>query len=126
MPELRWTLLIVGALFIVALALWELRRQRQAPRRNDASTSACSGASNSGVHPVAPSIQSTVEDLDDGVRVFREPTITFPELQPEGAPPVRREATQNPPVVEVGAREFNELRVEGATSDDDVGQDEDE
>jgi FtsZ-interacting cell division protein ZipA len=39
-------------------------------------------------------------------------------LHPEGAAPVRREATPNPPVVEVGAREFGELRVAGDTSDD--------
>ena len=30
MPELRWTLLILGVLFIVALTWWELRRPRQA------------------------------------------------------------------------------------------------
>ena len=121
MPELRWTLLIVGALFIAVLALWELRRQRQAPRRNDASaphSSAGSGTSASGIHPISPSIPPAVEELDDGVRVFREPTITFPELQPEGSTPVRRESTQNPPVVEVGDREFSALRVEGATRDE--------
>jgi FtsZ-interacting cell division protein ZipA len=126
MPELRWTLLIVGALFIAALALWELRRQRQAPRQNPpasgphASTGGSTSAS--GVHPVSPSIVSGVEGLDDGVRVFREPTITFPELQPEASTelhlPVRREAAPNPPVVEVGAREFSDLRVEGITRDE--------
>jgi len=30
MPELRWTLLILGALFIGGLALWEWRRKRLA------------------------------------------------------------------------------------------------
>jgi cell division protein ZipA len=30
MPELRWTLLLLGVLFLVVLAIWELRRQRQA------------------------------------------------------------------------------------------------
>ena len=116
MPELRWTLLIVGALFVAALAIWELRRQRQAPRQNNHSSSAASGASASGVHPISPSIPASAEALDDGVRVFREPTITFPELQPEASTelhtPVRREATQNPPVVEVGPQEFGALRVE--------------
>ena len=29
MPELRWTLLLLGVLFLVVLAVWELRRQRQ-------------------------------------------------------------------------------------------------
>src|SRR5580704_8723614 len=32
MSELRWILLILGALFIAGLAWWELRRPRQAPR----------------------------------------------------------------------------------------------
>jgi cell division protein ZipA len=32
MSELRWILLTLGALFIAALAWWELRRPRQAPR----------------------------------------------------------------------------------------------
>jgi cell division protein ZipA len=32
MSELRWVLLILGALFIAGLAWWELRRPRQAPR----------------------------------------------------------------------------------------------
>ena len=29
MPELRWILLILGALFVAALAWWELKRQRR-------------------------------------------------------------------------------------------------
>jgi FtsZ-interacting cell division protein ZipA len=33
MPELRWTLLIIGVLFIVILALWERRRPHQASRQ---------------------------------------------------------------------------------------------
>src|SRR3984893_5334374 len=32
MSELRWILLLLGALFIAGLAWWELRRPRQAPR----------------------------------------------------------------------------------------------
>src|SRR5450432_4700162 len=32
MSQLRWILLTLGALFIAALAWWELRRPRQAPR----------------------------------------------------------------------------------------------
>src|SRR5262249_22551594 len=32
MPQLRWTLLILGVLFLVGLAWWELRRPRQARR----------------------------------------------------------------------------------------------
>jgi FtsZ-interacting cell division protein ZipA len=39
MPELRWTLLILGALFIGGLALWEWRRQRHARGPDNASGS---------------------------------------------------------------------------------------
>src|ERR1700761_2014432 len=33
MPELRWTLLILGVIFIAALAWWERRRPHQASRQ---------------------------------------------------------------------------------------------
>jgi len=33
MPELRWTLLIIGVLFIAILAWWERRRPHQASRQ---------------------------------------------------------------------------------------------
>ena len=33
MPELRWTLLIIGVLFLVILAWWERRRPHQASRQ---------------------------------------------------------------------------------------------
>jgi FtsZ-interacting cell division protein ZipA len=49
MPELRWTLLILGGLFILGLALWEFRRQRQAPRQSGGLTSG---------DRVAPTIES--------------------------------------------------------------------
>lgn len=122
MPELRWTLLIIGALFIAVLAIWERRRQRQAPRQNPSHPPAGTSTSSSGVHPVSPSISSSVENITDAPRAYREPTITFPELQPEASTelhaPVRREPPPEPPVVEVGAREFSELRVEGVTADE--------
>jgi FtsZ-interacting cell division protein ZipA len=121
MPELRWSLLNIGALFIALRAIWALRRQRQAPRQSASHPSTGAGTSGTGVHPISPSIPSTVEGLEaDAPRAFREPTITFPELQPEASTelhaPVRREPAHDPPVVEVGAREFGALRVEGVTS----------
>jgi FtsZ-interacting cell division protein ZipA len=112
MPELRWTLLIVGALFIVALALWELRRQRQAPRQN-VNPSASSGADR-----VSPSLESAGEGNS---RLQREPTISFPELHPEP-----RTSAPEPRVVEVDAESFERLPVNGVTGNellaaDDVG-----
>lgn len=58
MPELRWILLIAGALFLGALAVWEVRRQRRLPPQLEESTH----------------------------HRFREPTLGLPELRPrEGA-----------------------------------------
>jgi len=61
MSELRWTLLIIGVLFIVALAWWERRRPRQA-----------SGSFER---------VSAREDLDSPPpRPVREPALTLPEV----------------------------------------------
>jgi cell division protein ZipA len=61
MSELRWTLLIIGVLFIVALAWWERRRPRQA----------------SGMFERA----SVREDADaPPPRPPREPALTLPEV----------------------------------------------
>jgi cell division protein ZipA len=77
MSELRWTLLILGVVFIAVLAWWERRRPRQA-----------SGA-----------LERTVlrESLPDTPpRPVRDPPLTLPEVHPR-APPV----TQDLPVVEL-------------------------
>jgi cell division protein ZipA len=111
MPELRWTLLIIGALFVVGLALWEFRRQRQVPRQ--------------GANPRTPTGSERVTptlDGSEGARVHREPTITLPELQPDsrGEPRLSgraREPAQDPPVVEVDDASFSRLRVEGESGE---------
>ena len=60
MPQLRWTLLLLGVLFLVGLAWWERRKPRQAN-------------SNRPAHDAAPPEPST--------RVLREPTLTLPEMR---------------------------------------------
>ena len=62
MPELRWTLLIVGALFIAALAWWELRRKRQGGRRSSG--------------PVGPA-----EHGQPARRAFDDPPLILPEIR---------------------------------------------
>lgn len=132
MPELRWTLLIIGALFIVGLALWEFRRQRQAPRSNAGSRGA------PGADRVPPSLDTGADSARghgggtadgsrvpaDGPRVYREPTISFPELHPELHPEPSVDARVEPrlgatrprepapdlPVVEVDDAAFARLR----------------
>jgi cell division protein ZipA len=83
MPELRWTLLIIGVLFIAVLAWWERRRPHQASRHDPS---------------WGPDVQS------DGVRNspnnLREPTLTLPEIRTETRAGFRTE-----PRSEVRARE---------------------
>jgi FtsZ-interacting cell division protein ZipA len=111
MPELRWTLLVLGALFIVALAIWELRRQRQArgdggiPQGRDAD------------QRVTPTMDGGGGDLEreshEGARPdsrgFREPTLTFPEVHLESRD---RGAVSNPPVVEMDDESLAGLKVD--------------
>jgi cell division protein ZipA len=92
MPELRWTLLIIGVLFIVILALWERRRPHQASRQ----------APHIGEDPRPVVTDSWAADS------AREPSLTLPEIRTEArtpAPPVHfeREPTspKELPVVEI-------------------------
>src|SRR6516225_7573712 len=66
MTELRWTLLIIGVLFIAVLAWWERRRPHQASRHDPS---------------WGPDVQS------DGVRnspnTLREPTAPLPGIRTE-------------------------------------------
>jgi cell division protein ZipA len=62
MSELRWTLLLLGVLFVVALAWWEWRRPRQA-----------SGSVERAPPPREPS--------GTGARSLREPALTLPEIR---------------------------------------------
>ena len=62
MSELRWALLIVGVIFIAALAWWERRRPRQA-----------SGALDRG--------RSREGGVDGPLRLVREPPLTLPEVR---------------------------------------------
>src|SRR5215831_17619427 len=76
MPELRWTLLILGVLFIVALAWWELRRPRQAR----------GGGESQRFSPEPP--------LETGSPSAREPSLALPEMR-------AREPITELPVLEV-------------------------
>jgi cell division protein ZipA len=62
MSELRWALLIVGVLFIAALAWWERRRPRQASGALDRARSREGGA-------------------DAPPRLVRDPPLTLPEVR---------------------------------------------
>ncbi len=76
MPELRWTLLLLGALFIAVLAWWERRKPRQ--------------SAGAGREP-------TVSEAPPP-RVLREPTLTLPEIRArDPSPPQDLPVVQIPP-----------------------------
>ena len=64
MSELRWTLLILGVVFIAALAWWERHRPRQASRSSATERTAAR-------EPAA----------DAAPRTLREPTLSLPQMR---------------------------------------------
>ena len=107
MPELRWTLLIIGVLFVVILAWWERRRPHQASRQ----------APHIGgePRPVVSDDASWGPDAGSGnSRVVREPALTLPEIRTEVRTPVREREPTSPrelPVVEIPDESLIGLRV---------------
>jgi cell division protein ZipA len=118
MPELRWTLLIIGVLFIAILAWWERRRPHQASRQPP--------HIGSEPRPVANNDPSWAADVESpgprpGPHAIREPTLTLPEIRAEArtrepAPP--REL----PVVEIP----DEMESEEAISEHKISEELDE
>lgn len=83
MEDLRWALLVLGAVFVAALGVWELRRSR----RRDAANRAAPVEPAASIDPPRLSVEST------GLR--REPRIA--DFVPDGDPPVitaRREPVE--------------------------------
>jgi cell division protein ZipA len=106
---LRWTLLILGALFIGGLALWELRRQRHARGEQVSQRD-------------GERVQPTFDDSDPlreqspqpgrgDIKTFREPTLTFPEV-------TDRAPVAHPRVMEVDDPSLAGLRVDADTAVD--------
>jgi cell division protein ZipA len=139
MPELRWTLLILGALFIAGLAFWEYRRQRHArgqtvdPRFGEGGDEATRSSHESYGG-------GSRGDPRDGPRVYREPTLTLPDvhLDERGgfhsagpAEPRRqdprvdarqemrdRDPMADLPIVEIDDKELTGFRVDAGTAVD--------
>jgi cell division protein ZipA len=89
MPELRWTLLVIGAIFIAVLAWWERRKRGQAPRPSDE--------------------QTLSEPLP---RLVREPVLNLPEIRVRDREP---RAPEELPVVQIAPDDesFMGLRIDG-------------
>ena len=100
MPELRWTLLIIGVAFLVGLAWWELRRSRRG----------LAGSGDRLGEPLAPREHSRSpaerSTLAEGIK--HEPTISFPEV------PARGESEQLPVVEVIDDDSLIGLRIDGA------------
>lgn len=113
MPELRWTLLILGALFIGALAVWEIRRKRHA--RGQDGSGAPGGRDGERVTPTLDEgdgvSRAPAERPRGDMRALREPTLTFPEVHPEP----RSDRLARPPVVEIDEASLAELKIEPHT-----------
>jgi cell division protein ZipA len=99
MPELRWTLLIIGVLFIAVLAWWERRRPHQASRQAPHISTE--------PRPIVGNDPSWGPDLDSsGPRApshaHREPTLTLPEIRTEARTREREPIpTRELPIVEI-------------------------
>src|SRR6185437_1640419 len=96
MPELRWTLLLLGALFIAVLAWSERRKARQSMR--------------TGHEPSIPDVPVLRPQREPTIRepTLREPALTLPEVRArEPSPP------QDLPVVHVEDDSLVGLRLDG-------------
>ncbi|MFL6605143.1 MAG: cell division protein ZipA C-terminal FtsZ-binding domain-containing protein [Steroidobacteraceae bacterium] len=118
MPELRWTLLIIGVLFIAILAWWERRRPHQASRQ----------APHIGgePRPVVSNDPSWGPDIDSGnsranPNALREPLI-LPEIRTEVREARGRESTvrRELPVVEIPASSPIGLRADNEEDDEEA------
>ncbi|MFO7275707.1 MAG: cell division protein ZipA C-terminal FtsZ-binding domain-containing protein [Pseudomonadota bacterium] len=103
MSELRWILLVLGVLFIAALAWWELRRPRQGRSEEEGRAA--------GREPVFPPA-----DAEHGsVRRLREPTLTLPEIRP-------RDTLREPAIVEsIDDDSRIGLRIDGDRIEEETG-----
>jgi ZipA, C-terminal FtsZ-binding domain len=130
MPELRWTLLILGALFIGGLALWEWRRQRHARGPDSTAPGPFGPHGAQGAREGGERISPT---FDDGIAssfdappaqsrgVFREPTLTFPEVTID-VPADSRDRFADPPVVELDDESLDRLKVEAGEAVDEFSE----
>jgi cell division protein ZipA len=115
MPELRWTLLIIGVLFIVILAWWERRRPHQASRQ----TPHIGGEP----RPVVSNDASWGPDIEAAnprnPHALREPALILPEIRTEvrGREPT---APRELPVVEIPAGSPIGLRVDNEQDDEEA------
>jgi hypothetical protein len=96
MPQLRWTLLCLGVVFIILLAWIERRRQRRQGFTDSATVDKDLTHGHSGPDSAVPPM-------------FREPALTLPEMRAARESPT---PTQDLPVVEIEDDSLNARRIE--------------
>jgi cell division protein ZipA len=96
MPQLRWTLLCLGVVFIILLAWIERRRQRRQGFTDSATV-------DKDLAHGSPGLDSALPPM------FREPALTLPEMRAARESPT---PTQDLPVVEIEDDSLNARRVE--------------
>jgi cell division protein ZipA len=118
MPELRWTLLIIGVLFIVILAWWERRRPHQASRQ----APHISGDPRPVVHN-DPSWGPDIESANPRANphALREPALILPEIRTEIRGREREPtAPRKLPVVEIPEGSPIGLRIDNEQDDEEA------
>jgi cell division protein ZipA len=105
MPQLRWTLLFLGVVFIILLAWIERRRQRRQGFTDSATVDKDPAHGPSGLTygSGGPGADSAISPM------FREPALTLPEMRAAREPST---PTQDLPVVEIEDDSLNPRRVE--------------
>ncbi len=138
MPELRWTLLILGALFIGGLALWEWRRQRHARGPGNVSAPHVTGG-REGERLLAdvrwhegatvafrrPSMAPYPPPLflaDLGTRRVSRADADVPGSLRRRSPGDSRDRFADPPVVELDDESLDRLKVEAGEAVDEFSE----
>jgi len=120
MPELRWTLLIIGVLFIAILAWWERRRPHQASRQ----APHISGDPRPIVNndpSWGPDIESANPNPRANPHALREPALILPEIRTEVRGREREPtAPRELPIVEIPEGSPIGLRVDNEHDDEEA------
>lgn len=120
MPELRWTLLIIGVLFIAILAWWERRRPHQASRQ----APHISGDPRPVVNndpSWGPDIESANPNPRANPHALREPALILPEIRTEVRGREREPtAPRELPIVEIPEGSPIGLRVDNEHDDEEA------
>lgn len=119
MPELRWTLLIIGVLFIAILAWWERRRphqaSRQAPHISGDPRPVVSNDPSWG-----PDIEATNPNPRANPHGLREPALILPEIRTEVRGGREPTAPRELPFVEIPEGSPIGLRVDNEHDDEEA------